>query len=103
MLHAVIAAAAAAEQRNPLIPEIYDIIWSSVVFVVILFFFWKLVLPKMQKLPDDRAEAIEGNIAKADDAQRKAEAALEQYTAPVSYTHLRAHETGRNLVCRLLL
>ena len=24
-------------------------------------------------------------------------------TAPVSYTHLRAHETGRNLVCRLLL
>ena len=25
-----------------------------------------------------------------------------KYT-PVSYTHLRAHETGRNLVCRLLL
>src|SRR5674476_1156502 len=24
-------------------------------------------------------------------------------SAPVSYTHLRAHETGRNLVCRLLL
>ena len=23
--------------------------------------------------------------------------------ATVSYTHLRAHETGRNLVCRLLL
>ena len=24
-------------------------------------------------------------------------------TTAVSYTHLRAHETGRNLVCRLLL
>src|SRR5665213_4261749 len=24
-------------------------------------------------------------------------------TAAVSYTHLRAHETGRNIVCRLLL
>src|SRR5678810_1077109 len=23
--------------------------------------------------------------------------------APVSYTHLRAHETGRNVVCRVLL
>src|SRR5674476_1606657 len=23
-------------------------------------------------------------------------------STPVSYTHLRAHETGRNLVCRLL-
>ena len=31
-------------------------------------------------------------------AQRDAE-----NNRPVSYTHLRAHETGRNLVCRLLL
>ena len=29
---------------------------------------------------------------------------LEELEQPaVSYTHLRAHETGRNLVCRLLL
>ena len=28
---------------------------------------------------------------------------LERNEKPVSYTHLRAHETGRNLVCRLLL
>src|SRR5674476_158721 len=27
----------------------------------------------------------------------------EDTICPVSYTHLRAHETGRNLVCRLLL
>src|SRR5678809_656455 len=27
----------------------------------------------------------------------------EYFIGPVSYTHLRAHETGRNLVCRLLL
>ena len=27
----------------------------------------------------------------------------DKYLASVSYTHLRAHETGRNLVCRLLL
>src|SRR5665213_1534226 len=26
-----------------------------------------------------------------------------EITGSVSYTHLRAHETGRNLVCRLLL
>ena len=28
---------------------------------------------------------------------------LDDVTRSVSYTHLRAHETGRNLVCRLLL
>jgi F-type H+-transporting ATPase subunit b len=84
MLHTVIAAATEEVAKNPLIPEWYDIIWSAVCFVVIFFFFWKLVLPKMQKLLDDRAEAIEGNIAKADDAQRKAEAALVQYTAQLA-------------------
>src|SRR5674476_834574 len=31
------------------------------------------------------------------------DAFVNQDPKPVSYTHLRAHETGRNLVCRLLL
>ena len=90
MLHSVIAAAAAEEAHNPLIPAVYDIIWSSVIFLIVLFFFWKLALPRMQKLLDDRAEAIEGNIAKADDAQRKAEAALEQYTAQLAAARVEA-------------
>ncbi|CZR83272.1 hypothetical protein CDFC105_43995 [Clostridioides difficile] len=34
---------------------------------------------------------------------RKALFGMDAGTGPVSYTHLRAHETGRNLVCRLLL
>lgn len=83
MIHTVIAAAA-EEVPNPLVPAVYDIIWSAVCFVVILFFFWKYALPKMQALLDARAEAIEGNIAKADEAQRKAEAALEEYTAQLA-------------------
>src|SRR5665213_1499165 len=41
-------------------------------------------------------------IAKADlRADQAAHPPFGSY--PVSYTHLRAHETGRNLVCRLLL
>ena len=33
----------------------------------------------------------------------KDEFIYDEMIVPVSYTHLRAHETGRNLVCRLLL
>jgi F-type H+-transporting ATPase subunit b len=80
------------------IPEWYDIIWSTVCFVIILVFFWKYVLPRMQKLLDERAEAIEGNIAKADEAQRKAEAALEEYTAQLADARTEAgriRETAR--------
>jgi F-type H+-transporting ATPase subunit b len=99
VLHAVLTTAAAAEEsKNPLIPEIYDIVWSGVIFVILLVFFWKYVLPRVQKLLDERAEAIEGNIAKADEAQRKAEAALEEYTAQLADARAEAgriRETAR--------
>lgn len=87
MLNALVVLAAPAEGEespSPLIPAIYDIVWSAVCFVVILFVFWRIVLPRMQKLLDERSAAIEGNIAKADEAQRQAEAALEQYTAQLA-------------------
>jgi F-type H+-transporting ATPase subunit b len=86
VLHAVLSAATEGGEASPspVIPELYDILWSSVCFAIILVFFWKYVLPRVQKLLDERAEAIEGNIAKADEAQRKAEAALEEYTAQLA-------------------
>ncbi|MEW1834367.1 F0F1 ATP synthase subunit B [Microbacterium sp. NPDC079995] len=93
MLNALVAyAAEEGEAHNPLIPAWYDIIWSGVCFVVILFVFWRVALPKMQALLDQRAAAIEGNIAKADEAQRKAEAALEQYTAQLAEARKEAGE-----------
>jgi F-type H+-transporting ATPase subunit b len=84
MLHAIFAANTAAEEVNPLIPAPYDMIWSGVVFAVILVFFWKKILPNVSALLEARAAAIEGNIEKADVAQREAEAALAQYTAQLA-------------------
>ena len=80
MLNAILAAAEEAEPINPLIPAPYDIIWSAVCFAIILaFFVWKF-LPAIKKTLDERAEAIEGGIKKAEIAQAEAAAALAQYT-----------------------
>ncbi len=94
MLNALVAYAAeeGAKPRNPLLPEWYDITWSAVCFIVILFIFWRVALPKMKDLLDQRAVAIEGNIAKADEAQRKAEAALVEYTAQLADARKEAGE-----------
>lgn len=83
MLYAVHGVTAEAAQ-NPLIPELPDLIWATLCFLVILFFFWRVALPRMQKMLDARAEAIEGNIQKAEQAEAKAEAALEEYTAQLA-------------------
>ena len=75
---------AAGETINPLLPALPDLVWSAVVFVVILVFFWFRVLPNVKALLDARSAAIEGNIEKASAAQQEAEAALATYTAQLA-------------------
>lgn len=79
MLHALIQNAAEEAPPNPLIPATYDILWSAVCFIIILFVFWKKVLPAVKKLLDERAEVIEGGIARAENAQAEAAEQLEKY------------------------
>jgi F-type H+-transporting ATPase subunit b len=81
MVHAVVAA---ADHTNPLIPAPADLIWATLCFLVILVFFVVKFIPGFTKMLDERSAAIEGNIAKADEAQNKAEALLEQYTAQLA-------------------
>lgn len=92
MINPIVVAAADAADKNPLLPETYDIVWSAVVFAILLIAFWKVFLPKLQKMLDERAAAIEGNIAKADEAQAKAEAALQEYTAQLAGARQEAGE-----------
>ena len=87
-----IVVAAEGKGPNPLLPATYDIVWSGIVFAILLLAFWKVFLPKMQAMLDARAEAIEGNIAKADEAQAKAEAALQEYTAQLASARQEAGE-----------
>jgi F-type H+-transporting ATPase subunit b len=69
---------------NPFLPADYDIIWSAVPFAIIVAFFWFFAIPKFRAILDDRAEAIEGGIAKANEAQAAASAALEQYNSQLA-------------------
>lgn len=62
-----------------LVPAGYDILWSSVVLIVIAIVFYRLVLPKFQAILDERTEKIEGGLAKAESAQEEAAAALAEY------------------------
>ncbi|WP_454044531.1 F0F1 ATP synthase subunit B [Cellulosimicrobium sp. Marseille-Q8652] len=61
------------------LPAPYDILWSSVVLLVIAVVFYKAVLPKFQAVLDERTAKIEGGLAKAESAQAEAAAALAEY------------------------
>lgn len=84
MLASALRMAEEGATQNPLLPAFYDILWSAVIFVVLLLLFWRIVLPRMQKLLDERAAAIEGSIAEAAEAKKQAAAALESYTTQLA-------------------
>lgn len=73
--------AAEGSSTNPLLPAIYDIVWSIIPFALVLLLFWRVVLPRLQKTLDERSAAIEGGIAQAESAQAEAKAALDKYNA----------------------
>ncbi|MEU4108552.1 F0F1 ATP synthase subunit B [Streptomyces sp. NPDC048208] len=83
---------AAEEAENPLIPPIPELVIGLIAFVIVFgFLAWKL-LPNINKVLEERREAIEGGIEKAEAAQTEAQSVLEQYKAQLAEAR---HEAAR--------
>ena len=85
------------------IPEIYDIVWSLVVLIVIAVAFYVVIMPKFQAVFDERAARIEGGIAKAEQAQREAEDTKRKYEEQLSQARVEASKIHRrrSFPCRV--
>jgi F-type H+-transporting ATPase subunit b len=91
MLASIVLAAAGEESSpNPLLPANFDLLWSLVVFALIAIAFRGWILPRLTKILDERAETIEGGIARAEAAQAEAAAALKEYTAQLTVARAEA-------------
>ncbi|MFF3060586.1 F0F1 ATP synthase subunit B [Streptomyces sp. NPDC057909] len=83
---------AAAETENPLVPPIPELVIGLIAFLIVFGFLAKKLLPTINKVLDERREAIEGGIEKADAAQTEAQSVLEQYKAQLAEAR---HEAAR--------
>ena len=72
----------AASGIDLFIPEVYDIVWSLIILVIVAVFFYKFFMPKFNAIFDERAAKIQGNIAKAEQARK--DAAKAKYEAQLS-------------------
>ncbi|MEU5807296.1 MULTISPECIES: F0F1 ATP synthase subunit B [unclassified Streptomyces] len=82
----------AAERENPLIPPIPELVIGLIAFVIVFGFLAKKLLPNINKVLDERREAIEGGMEKAEAAQTEAQSVLEQYKAQLAEAR---HEAAR--------
>ena len=70
---------AAGSGSDLFFPKVYDLIWSSVVLVVLLIVFAKFVMPKFNKAMDERAKKIKGQIEDATAMKEDAQKLKEKY------------------------
>ena len=70
--------------QNPLLPTGSELILGIVCFVIVFGILGKMLLPRITKLLNEREDAIQGGINRADEAQAEAQAVLQQYRAQLS-------------------
>jgi F-type H+-transporting ATPase subunit b len=83
---------AAEEPQSPLLPVWPEVVIGLICFAIVFFVFSKKLLPVINKTLEERREAIEGGIEKAEAAQTEAQSVLEQYKAQLAEAR---HEAAR--------
>lgn len=71
-------------QPNPLLPHVSEIILVLVIFGILFFLVRKFIVPQFERTFAARRDAIEGGIARAEQAQAEAAAALANYQAQLA-------------------
>lgn len=69
---------------NPILPELTEIIWGTLAFLVLLGAMWKFALPGIKKGMDARADKIEGDLKAAEMARADAEGLKRDYEAKLA-------------------
>lgn len=82
----------AAAETNILLPPIAELVVGGLAFLIVFgALMWKL-LPRVKTMLDERAETIEGGIARAEQVQAEAQQTLEQYRSQLAEAR---HEAAR--------
>jgi F-type H+-transporting ATPase subunit b len=77
---------------NPLLPTWPEFIIGAILFFLVFGFLAKIGLPRITKILEERHDAIEGGINRADEAQEEARQVLAQYRAQLDDAR---HEASR--------
>jgi F-type H+-transporting ATPase subunit b len=76
---AVVTATSTDPNEYPILPEWGELIFGLVTFAILYYIVARYVYPRLEQIYGERTAAIEGGIAKAEQAQAEAAAALEEY------------------------
>ncbi|HEY3871558.1 MAG TPA: F0F1 ATP synthase subunit B [Actinocrinis sp.] len=77
---------------NPIVPDWQEMAFGAAAFVIVFFFLYRKVLPNIRRILQERAEAIEGGLTKAEAAQAEAERIRSEFTQRLAESRHEAAE-----------
>jgi F-type H+-transporting ATPase subunit b len=83
---------AAAVEENILLPHASEMVVGGIAFFIVFFALWRFLLPRLKKTLEDRTEAIEGGLARAEETQAEAAQTLAEYKEQLAEAR---HEAAR--------
>jgi F-type H+-transporting ATPase subunit b len=72
------------EAPNPLVPEVNEIIWGSLAFLVLLIAMWKWGVPAVKNMEQQREDRIRNDLEAAERTRAEAEAEKATYDASLA-------------------
>ncbi|HEY2505165.1 MAG TPA: F0F1 ATP synthase subunit B [Streptosporangiaceae bacterium] len=78
---------------NPLVPDWTEVIIGAIGFFIVFGMLWKVLLPRISKTLEERTDAIEGGLQRAEKAQTDANQMVAQYKAQLDDAR---HEAARH-------
>jgi F-type H+-transporting ATPase subunit b len=82
----------AAAASNPLIPHWPELVIGTIAFLIVFTLLARVLMPRINKTLEERTDAIEGGLKRADDAQAEAKRVLDEYRAQLAEAR---HEASR--------
>lgn len=82
----------AESSPNPLIPHWPELVIGTVAFLIVFVLLAKVLMPRISKTLEERTDAIEGGLRRAEDAQTEANRVLSEYRAQLAEAR---HEAAR--------
>jgi F-type H+-transporting ATPase subunit b len=81
---------------SPLLPHLSEVLVGLVAFAVLFFILQRFALPRFEQVFLARRDAIEGGMKRAEEAQARAQQALEQYRAQLADARAEAAQIRDN-------
>ena len=81
---ALMRAAEGGKQDNVLIPHLDEVVLGLIAFGVLYYFVGRKLLPRAEKIYEERRDRIEGGLARAEQAQLEAQRTLAAYRAQLA-------------------